>query len=377
MSTFAVKVVRVDAIEPIVGADAIELAKVADYRSVVRKGDYKAGDLAVYIPESAILPEWLLKDMGLEGKLSGKDHNRVKAIKLRGCLSQGLLLKTEPYRENEVLVISEPHDGNQGSGIYKFGDDVAEDLGIIKYEPIIPSSMAGEVCNIGSENVLKFDIENLKKYPHILEDGEEVSATEKLHGTFMEIGYIPGLNHPELFEDGNVFVCSKGLGAQGLVFKNNEHNTGNVYVKTFKELTKDRKWSSLFRDDCPIYVLGECFGPVQDLTYGLTKPEFRIFDIYVGKPGEGMFLCPEVMQKHVKNIGLQHVDVLYTGPFSKAKMDELCQGNTITGKGVNLLEGIVIKPQFERRHDDIGRVILKHISEKYLLRKDKGATEYN
>src|SRR5574343_1336201 len=104
------------------------------------------------------------------------------------------------------------------------GQDVKDMLEIIKYEPEIPTSMAGEVCNIGSENTINYDIENLKKYPDVLVEGEEVVVTEKLHGTFCMIGYVPGLNHPEIMYEGDVFVASKGLGAKGLVFKDNEKN---------------------------------------------------------------------------------------------------------------------------------------------------------
>ena len=56
MSTFTVPVVRISAIEPIVDADAIELAVIGDYRSVIRKGQYQRDDLVAYIPEQAILP---------------------------------------------------------------------------------------------------------------------------------------------------------------------------------------------------------------------------------------------------------------------------------------------------------------------------------
>ena len=90
MATFEAKVYRLE-IEEHPNADAIELAKVGDYRSIVRKGDFKTGDLGVYIPEAAIVPDWLISELGLEGKLAGKDKNRVKAIKLRGILSQGLI----------------------------------------------------------------------------------------------------------------------------------------------------------------------------------------------------------------------------------------------------------------------------------------------
>jgi RNA ligase (TIGR02306 family) len=96
MSTFTAPVVRIRAIEAIPGADAIELAVVGDYRSVVRKGQFQPGSVAVYLPESAIVPDALLEQLGLTGKLAGPDKNRVKAIKLRGCLSQGILLGDVP-----------------------------------------------------------------------------------------------------------------------------------------------------------------------------------------------------------------------------------------------------------------------------------------
>lgn len=101
MSTFVVPVVTVRAIEPIVGADVIELAVVGEYRSVVGKGTYQPGSRAVYLPEAAILPEWLLKKMNFwneeaqKGTLSGPKGDRVKARKIRGCLSQGILLSLE------------------------------------------------------------------------------------------------------------------------------------------------------------------------------------------------------------------------------------------------------------------------------------------
>ena len=124
MSDFAVPVVTIRAIEPIPNADAIELAVVGEYRSVVRKGQYHPGDLAVYLPEAAIIPADLLERLGLTGKLSGGAKNRVKAIKLRGCLSQGIL-------HNEIP---------PGAVV---DDDVAAYFDIVKYNPKNPAHMAG------------------------------------------------------------------------------------------------------------------------------------------------------------------------------------------------------------------------------------------
>lgn len=179
MSTFTVPVVRINAIEPIEGADAIELAVIGDYRSVIRKGQYQLGDLAVYIPEQAILPDELIKELGLEGKLAGSGHNRVKAVKLRGMLSQGILYP---------IVYDAPsasHTLKCEDGCYTFvkeGDNVADDLGIVKWDPPIPTHLSGEVYNAGRELTVAYDIENFKKFPATLVEGEDVAMTEKLHG---------------------------------------------------------------------------------------------------------------------------------------------------------------------------------------------------
>lgn len=100
MAEFEAKVYRLK-IEPHPNADMIELAIVGDYRSIVRKGDFKTGDLGVYIPTGSVVPEWLLKKLGLwddekgKGRLAGKDGNRVKEIRLRGILSEGLIYPVE------------------------------------------------------------------------------------------------------------------------------------------------------------------------------------------------------------------------------------------------------------------------------------------
>jgi RNA ligase (TIGR02306 family) len=106
------------------------------------------------------------------------------------------------------------------------GADVTEFMGFEKWEAPIPVHMAGDVYNIGTENTLAFDIENIKNFPDVLKEGEEVIITEKLHGTFVCFG----------FKDGEWFVTSKGMGARGLALTNNEANANNLYVRTFNHL---------------------------------------------------------------------------------------------------------------------------------------------
>lgn len=169
MSTFTVPVVRINAIEPIEGADAIELAVIGDYRSVIRKGQYQPGDLAVYIPEQAVLPAVLIERLGLTGKLAGADHNRVKAVKLRGALSQGILYSID-YDSNSASCTMELLDASVWTFV-KEGDNVADDLGIVKWNPPIPTHLSGEVYNAGRELTVAYDIENFRKYSTTYEVG--------------------------------------------------------------------------------------------------------------------------------------------------------------------------------------------------------------
>ena len=372
MSTFEVPVVRIRAIEPIPGADAIELAVVGDYRSVVRKNTFTAGSLAVYIPEAAIVPDLLLAAMGLDGMLAGKQKNRVKAMKLRGCLSQGILMPVDSGDDVGNPFISIPtEDGIGVMHIVAEGDNVAEVLGITKWEPPIPVSMAGEVYAAGQLLTLSFDIENFKKYPDIFVDGEEVVFTEKLHGTFCGVGIVPeAYARPEHIMN-RMVVFSKGLGAQGLCFKDNDKNENNLYIRTLRETgVFDRLLATYGYMNTPLFVLGEVFGKgVQDLEYGIP-PAFRAFAVVEGFRGQQQYYNWTFVDLTAKALGIGTVPVLYTGPFSYDTMMGYTSGTeTASGKEAHMREGIVMVPTQERTDSRIGRVCLKSVSEAYLLRK--------
>lgn len=381
MSTFTVPVVRIEAIEPIENADAIELAVIGDYRSVVHKGQYTVGDLAVYIPEQAILPPNLIEKMGLTGKLAGSDHNRVKAVKLRGCLSQGILY---PMHWNAFAghSIQLP----DGSSVYpKEDDNVADVFGIVKWNPPIPVHLSGEVYNAGQHLTVSYDIENFKKYPTILEEGEEVTFTEKLHGSFCGVGVLPRHDCDPKHYRGEFVVFSKGLGADGLCFKDNVMNQDNSYVRALEEGGIFDKLRTM-RDeiesegdfDYPMFLLGEVYGGnIQSgFSYGDT-PKFRMFDVVAGYRGDQHYFGVDAKQHLATHLGIDMVPVLYRGPFSKELMYQFTDGmETVSGKETHIREGIVVNPVDERYDLAIGRVILKSVSATYLLRKDKNATEY-
>jgi len=388
MSTFAVPVKRIRAIEPHPNADAIELAVVDGYRSVVKKGEFRPGDLVAYIPEASLLPEWLLKRFAFwdeeknRGTLNGKEGNRVKAIKLRGELSQGICypLKKSVNPAETSWQLTRDNWGIEVSTFFAEGDEVAGFLGITKYEPPIPVSMSGEVFNAGQELTLNFDVENWKSYPDILQDGEEVIFTEKLHGTCTVVAILPYRNtHPEAFgEKKNILIFSKGLGAKGLVFKNNERNRDNLYIRATRNLIARIDTAQRNNEEgvtVPNFILGETFGPgVQDLAYG-KEVGFRVFAAAYGYRGNQRFQDWAFVEGSLKaEFGFETVPVLYRGPFSEAAMRKYTDGKTNLG-AEHIREGIVMVPACERLDSTIGRVCLKSISADYLIRK--GGTEYN
>jgi len=374
MSTFDVSVHQIDTIENHPNADRLDLAGIGDYRCIVMRDQYKAGDWVAYIPEAAILPLWLIQHMGLEGRLAGKAKNRVKAVKLRGVLSQGLVLPVYVDGISQDMYIDNEHDEHMFVGI---GTNVAEHLGIEKYIPVIPTCMGGEVENAFGYTI-KYDIENIKRFPTILNDGEEVVMTEKLHGTWVCYGYHPEVTHP--------IVTSKGLSEKGLIFKFNEANDHNLYMKAYKSIviegddlvTTVRRMKGGSTE--PFYIMGEVFGQgVQDLTYGINGVQFAAFDVYVGEPGHGKYMNYTELQVFCSELDIEMVPNLYVGPYNKETMLELTNGNTTVG-GSHIREGIVVKPTTERNESTIGRVQLKSVSDAYLLRRGKNGetpTEFN
>lgn len=393
MSKFSVNIKKILAIEPHPNADALEIAVIDGYNSIIQKGQYKKNDLVAYIPEASIIPEWLLKRMGFwdnennSGKLSGTKGNRVKCVRLRGIFSQGICYSVTPTKFIDQFDETKLEDGyylevdKEDFGfcgfVAKEGNNVASILGIKKYEPLIPAQMSGEVFNAGSNLTVSFDVENWKSYPNILEDGEEVVFSEKIHGTCSGVSVLPLCDsHPEAFgENKNILIYSKGLGSQGLVFKNNDKNINNIYVRATAELIKSiDKFVDFKSLTEPLIFVGETFGPcVQDLHYG-KELQFRLFAALHGYRGKQRYEDFDILNFYAKQFNVEIVPLLYRGPFSVAIMKEYTDGKTTLG-GEHIREGIVMVPVKERYDNTIGRVALKSISGEYLARK--GGTEYN
>jgi RNA ligase (TIGR02306 family) len=365
-----VPVVRVEEVIPIEGADRIEAVRIGGYRSITMKGQYRPGDLAVYIPCGSLVPYPLIEKMGLTGKLSGSKKNRVKEIKLKGVLSEGLVLDSETFYKHLQAV------EYAGDLVWEEGANYASALGIEKYEPAIPATMMGKAKPY--PYTLAYDIENIKKYDRVFQEGEPVVMSEKIHGTLIQLGLVHN-------EDGTTtkFVTSKGLGKAGVIIQDVPENDNNLYLKTAKAYGLFEKLDAL-DEGKDVYIFGEVYGKsgqsnIQDLTYTDAvsgEAQFRAFDIYEGPKGKGRWLDVVEFLLACEAIGIPTVNYVYDGLFSWVAVAEHTKGReTMSGKGIHLREGIVIRPRKERETRGLGRVILKSVSEDYVLRK--GGTEFN
>jgi RNA ligase (TIGR02306 family) len=385
MSHFEVPIVRINKVISHPNADRLSLNYFREYITISAKLEdgshrYKEGDLVVYVPVGAIVPEWLLKkgfwdEKNNKGILAGSKGNRVKDLKIRGVLSQGIMFPVESPTQSEYTVAfclsNEGILTNEDISIgVNEGDNVAEFLGITKYEPTIPASMEGEVVYIGMENVLKFDLENIKKYPELLVNGDVVEITEKLHGTMMGIGYNAKIDNPELWSDetgqNSLFCFSKGLGSKGLVFKNNEKNAqSNVYVKIMNQIYENltTMCHSVVNE---VFMFGEVAGNgIQDLGYGFAKPQFRLFGVAYMIDGYPVWVSRDILEEWAEYMGVECVPLLYRGPWNP-KLRQLRDGKSTLADHIR--EGIVIATQYA--NETFRRVILKDVSEDYLTRKN-------
>ncbi|MER6441110.1 MULTISPECIES: RNA ligase (ATP) [unclassified Streptomyces] len=336
-------------------ADALELAQVGLYRAVVPKGAYRTGETALYIPEQSVLPAGLIEELGLTGRLAGSSSDRVRAVRLRGELSQGIVCRPRALAEVDLDRAAAE------------GTDFAPTLGIVKWVPPIPPTMSGEI-EAAPELLPWVDIENIQRYPDIFAPGEPVVLTEKLHGSACLVTHLA--------DEGRTHVSSKGFGTKSLALKEDPrnlywravhgHGVARVAARLAERLGARR-----------VGIFGEVYGAgVQDLSYGADGRReslgYAVFDVSAEIDGEVRWLDAAALLEGE----LPLVPRLYEGPYAIDRVLETASGReTVSGRGLHLREGVVIRPAAER-HSPVtgGRAIAKAVSPAYLTRK--GGTEY-
>lgn len=347
MSTFIVPVVRIEKIEKHPNADTLSITEAEGCPVIFRTGDYQVGDLAVYVPVEAVVPTERPEFAFLASK-EGQTTARIKAKKLRGIFSMGLLVKP-PEGADELNSIPKAEPGL----------DLAAWYGIVKYvEPEKNMKLGGRAERaVDSHTAPIYDIESHRKYKHLYAEGEEVAITEKIHGCNGRFVWrqADGEEAPRLF-----------VGSRNFFLKEDD---SAVWWKVARMHNLAEKLSC-FPD---VVVYGEVYGQVQDLKYGTTQEDpirFAAFDAY--DKSKGRYLDWAEFRLLMTALEIPTVPVLYVGPYSLEKVQELAQGNSAIADQIK--EGCVIKPVVNRWDHHLGRVITKLVGEQYLLRK--GGTEW-
>ncbi len=321
-------------IAPIDGADAIETAVIGGWKVVVKKGEFTVGDRAVYLEIDSWVPTELAPFLS-KGKepreFNGVKGERLRTVKLRGQLSQGLLLNLDtalPFTNS-----------------FQDGDDVSEVLNIQKWEKPMNAQLAGMARGNFPSVIPKTDQERVQNLVKEIAASVNLQfeVTEKLEGSSMTCYLI----------DGVFGVCSRNLDLK--------ETEGNAFWQVARELDIEGKMR-----DCGVIsdwaIQGELIGPgIQGNIYKLSEPEFRVFDVYNIQAGD--YLMPVYRRALIDRMGLKHVPVLLVDKdLGVGSVDEILQwadGASKIGAGP-LREGIVFK-QVD------GGMTFKAISNAYLL----------
>lgn len=307
---------KIAAIEPIEGADAIEVAVVDGWKVVVKKGEFEVDALACYVEIDAWIPTELAPFLS-KGKepreYEGVKGERLRTVKLRGQLSQGLLLPLEPTCANIESELFE-------------GLDVTVPLNILKWERPMNAQLAGMARGNFPAVVPKTDQERIQNLTQSFAQYQldSWSITEKLDGSSCTF---------YLDDEGLFHVCSRNLD-----LKEDEANS-------FWKVARKFQIEDIMRRNFMLgmAIQGEMIGEgIQGNQYK-TQLDFYVYDMY--NVHTGQYILPMQLKAACERLGLKHVPILAEATDIK---EQSVQSILDFAEGKSLLngsnrEGVVFK----------------------------------
>lgn len=317
---------KISELHPIPDADIIERAKIDGWNVVVKKDEFRAGDLCVYGEIDSVFPAEDVRFAFLEGK-------RLKTKKMRGVVSQGIAFPLS------IL----------GGFSVKEGDEVTEFLGVTKFESPPPKSVEAKgefpwfIPKTDAERVQNLTLELAEQF------GKTAFATEKLDGSSLTV-------FAQKSENGwNAGVCSRNL-----ELKFEVENVFTSTVKRFSLLEKLQDFCSA--NNRQIALQGELIGAgVQGNKYKLPQTEVRFFNIF--DIVEQKYLPLQEFREVIQNLDFETVPILDDAFLLHDKIEnylEMAEGKSLLNDKTER-EGIVF-----RTHD--GNFSFKAISNRFLLK---------
>jgi RNA ligase (TIGR02306 family) len=370
-STHCVEVFAVEKVRPHPNADRLELLEFQGYQTVVKKGEHRPGALAAFIPPDNLVdvtrPEFAF--LAPQARADGKA--RIKAIRLRGEPSFGLVVPAPPGASP--------------------GDNVAVALGVEHYVPFIEGAgkankarlyMGGECTSPPDVPHVKYDLEAGRRYARLLfQPGEPVVVTEKIHGA----------SGRYVFWNDRMYCGSRGEWKKEypsydhVTVEALEPRVGREKAEEIVEKlrsgpkTKNLWWKALdntpavrcFCEQNPgVLVYGEVFGSVQDMRYGHAPGavSFAAFDMMY----DGKWMDTEEFFANCDDWDIPTVPRVARGrvEFDFDTICDMAEGPSLYPGADHIREGVVVKPIHERTHPRLGRVALKWVGVGYLSRRD-------
>lgn len=267
---------RIEEIKAIPEADKICAYRIGGWWVVDSVGKYSVDDLVIYCEVDSWIPSNIapfLSKGNEPREFEGIKGERLRTIRLRGTLSQGLLLPLSLLDNVDSLLFD--------------GLDVSYPLGIIKYEPPVPACLAGEVKGMFPSFIRKTDQERIQNLSDEFESFKQYDfeVSEKCEGTSSTFYY----------NNGEFGCCSRNL--------NLKENYNNTFWRIAADYNIKSKLESLGKN---IAIQAELCGPgIQKNYYNISNFEIFVFDIYdIDKQQyynsiERLHLCESLGLKHV------------------------------------------------------------------------------
>lgn len=339
----------IEAVEKHNNADALELASILGWQIITRTGEVKPGIKVIYCEIDSMLPvnaSWLppaIKDRIQKEKTKG--FYRIKTIKLRGELSQGL-----------IVPIVETLPGNYDWNELEIGQDVTKILKVKKYEPpalsgkyaMYATAGVGNVSNFPTYLLDKTDEPRVQSSPKLFTQlqGNPYYMTVKLDGTSATYLIDPTTNE--------LMVCSRNMIRK---------KPDNVKICPYWYVADKYNIENKLREVPYIALQGEICGPhIQHNLLGLKDLEFFIFNVVDIRDrlklefDDMINICKDVLS-------LEHVPLEETGDeFNYENIKTLLGKATGTYKGTkNMREGVVVRSKTQS-------ISFKAINNEYLLK---------
>jgi len=332
-------IAKIAEVSTIPNADAICSYRVGGWWVVDKKDAYNVGDLCIYVSIDSWIPHDLapfLSKGSQPREFNGVKGERLRTVKLRGCVSQGLLLPIGTLPADDPFNVE-----------WTEGTDVTVTLGIQKYEAPISAQLAGDVVGLFPTEVPKTDQERIQNLTEELKEWQDNNAfiwevTEKLDGTSMTV-----------FVNGN----SEGVCSRNYNLKETEGNT------LWRVARREQLLEKIHNTGRNLALQGELIGEgIQGNQYDVRGQEFYVFDIYDIDRND--YLTPFERRVFCDTHGIKHVPLISVGSV----IQEFVTGLLNMAEGKSLLnqkkesEGLVFKC------NTYGGPSFKVISNKWLLK---------